>query len=64
MWTQNEWAVISNTMHECMPIMHVQTDSKMLMLKKCNIPVNNMNRRYTWYLYRGSKEKVIQTRVI
>jgi len=39
-----------------MPIMHVLTDSKVPMLKKCNIPVNDMNKRYTWYLYRGSKE--------
>ena len=47
-----------------MPIMHVQTDSKVPMLKKSNIPVNDMNRRYTWYLYRGSIEKAIQTKVM
>jgi len=28
-------------------IMHVQTDIMVPMLKKNNIPVNDMNRRYT-----------------
>jgi len=47
-----------------MPIMHVQTDSKVPMLKESNIPVNDVNKRYTWYLYRASKEKAIQTMVM
>jgi len=40
MRTQKEWVVIPKP---CMPIMHIQTDSKVPVLKKSSIPVDDMN---------------------
>ena len=40
MRTQKEWVVIPTP---CMPIMHIQTDSKVPVLKKSSIPVDDMN---------------------
>ena len=40
MRTKKEWVVIPTP---CMPIMHIQTDSKVPVLKKSSIPVDDIN---------------------
>jgi len=52
MGTQKEWAVISITMYAYHACTNRQQGAN---VEECNIPVNDMNKRYTWYMYRGSK---------